>query len=154
LKTQTTDGQMRAYGAASIYSRTGTPFPKIPTVDSVKKWLMSFFYMRNDNPVFDRINLPEYNPAPPVGRINWGHNAKSADPEAEVNLLWDFLQDCVTQGWLCAGDLLCCYTARQVLPLQARAHKICHMSGRFDPTRTSKIKLNRAQVARRVNSIS
>ncbi|KAK1682479.1 hypothetical protein QYE76_043327 [Lolium multiflorum] len=119
LKAQTTNGRLWACGAASIYSRTGTPFPKIPTVDSVKKWQMSFFYVRSENPVFDRLNLPEYNPAPPVGLINWGHNAKSADPDAEV---------CV--------------------------HKIRHMSGRFDPTRTSKLELNKAQVARRVNNIS
>ncbi|KAK1600928.1 hypothetical protein QYE76_007979 [Lolium multiflorum] len=154
LKTQTTDGQMRAYGAASIYSRTGTPFPKIPTVDSVKKWQMSFFYVRNDNPAFDRINLPEYNPAPPVGRLNWGHNAKSADPEAEVNLLWDFLWECTASGRLCAADLLCCYVSRRVLLLQSRGHKICHMSSQFDPTRTSKVELNKAQIASRVNFIS
>ncbi|KAK1683328.1 hypothetical protein QYE76_044176 [Lolium multiflorum] len=145
LKTQTTNGQLRVCGAASIYSRTGTPFPKIPTVDSVKKWQMSFFYVRNENPLFDRLNLPEYNPAPPVGRINWGHNAKSADPNAEVNLLWDFLLGCTTEGQLRAEDLLC-----RVLPLQARAHKIGHMSGRFDPTRTSRAELTKAQVARRL----
>jgi hypothetical protein len=36
IKAQTTDGHLRTCGAASIYSRTGTPFPRIPTVDSVK----------------------------------------------------------------------------------------------------------------------
>ncbi|KAK1627558.1 hypothetical protein QYE76_001873 [Lolium multiflorum] len=85
-------------------------------------------------PAFDRLNLPEYNPAPPVGRLNWGHNAKSADPDAEVNLLWDFLGECVTGGRLSAEDLLCTYMERRVIPLQARAHKIGLMSGRLDPT--------------------
>jgi hypothetical protein len=51
-------------------------------------------------------------------------------------------------------DLLYTYADRRVLPLQARAHKIGHMSGRFDPTRTSKVELTKAQVARRVNNIS
>jgi hypothetical protein len=37
IKAQTTDGQLRACGAALLYSRPRTPFPKIPTVDSVKK---------------------------------------------------------------------------------------------------------------------
>jgi hypothetical protein len=120
----------------------------------VKKWQMSFFYVRNENPLFDRLNLPEYNPAPPVGRINWGHNAKSADPNAEVNLLWEFLVGCTTEGQLRAEDLLCTFASRRVLPLQARAHKIGHMSGRFDPTRTSRAELTKAQVARRVNFIS
>ncbi|KAK1652011.1 hypothetical protein QYE76_069816 [Lolium multiflorum] len=51
------------------------------------------------------------------------------------------------------ADLLCCY-ARPVLPSQCTRHKICHMSGRFDPTRTSKLELTKAQVAKRVNHIS
>ncbi|KAK1678362.1 hypothetical protein QYE76_039210 [Lolium multiflorum] len=154
IKAQPMDGRLRACGAASIYSRPGTPFPKIPTVDSVKKWHMSFFYVRNENPAFDRLNLPEYNPAPPVSRINWGHNARTTDPDAEVNLLWDFLGACVSGSRMSAEDLLCTYAERRVLPLQMRVHKIGHMSGRFDPTRTSKVELTRAQVARRVNNVT
>ncbi|KAK1604334.1 hypothetical protein QYE76_028007 [Lolium multiflorum] len=153
IKAQTTDGHQRTCGAASIYSQPGTPFPKIPTVDSVKNWQMSFFYVRNENPGFDRINLPEYNPAPPVGRINWGYNARTTDPDAEVSQLWDFLGAAVANG-LTAEDLLCTIAERRVLPLQLRTHKIGHMSGRFDPTRTSKAPLNKAQVARRVNNIT
>ncbi|KAK1629253.1 hypothetical protein QYE76_003568 [Lolium multiflorum] len=105
-------------------------------------------------PGLRRINLPEFNPAPPTSRLNWGHNAKSADPDAEVNLLWDFLGECVAGGRLSAEDLLCTYVERRVLPLQGRIHKIGHMSGRLDPTRTSKVALSKAQVARRVNSIT
>ncbi|KAK1642870.1 hypothetical protein QYE76_060675 [Lolium multiflorum] len=154
IKAQTTEGRLRTCGAASIYPRTGTSFPRIPTVDSVKNWQMSFFYVRNESPAFDRLNLPEYNPAPPVGRLNWGHNPKSADPDAEVNLLWDFLGECVTGGRLSAEDLLCTYVMRRVIPLQWRVHKIGHMSGRLDPTRTSKVELSKSQVARRVNNIT
>ncbi|KAK1609246.1 hypothetical protein QYE76_032919 [Lolium multiflorum] len=152
IKAQTTEGHLRTCGAASIYSRTGTPFPRIPTVVSVKNWQMSFFYVRNDNPAFDRLNLPEYNPAPPAG--SRGHNARTTDPDAEVNLLWDFLGASVSEGRLSAEDLLCTYTERRVLPLQMRVHKIGHMSGRLDPTRTSKIELTKAQVARRVNNVT
>ncbi|KAK1652410.1 hypothetical protein QYE76_070215 [Lolium multiflorum] len=153
LKAQTTEGRLRACGAASIYTRPGTPFPKIPTVDSVKNWQMSFFYVRNEGELVDRINLPEFNPAPPVGRINWSHNARSTDPNAEVNLLWDFLAT-ATDGGLTAEDLLCTIAERRVLPLQIRTHKIGHMSGRFDPNRTSKAPLTKAQVASRVNHIT
>ncbi|KAK1680825.1 hypothetical protein QYE76_041673 [Lolium multiflorum] len=150
LKSQMTEGRLRTCGAASIYPRAGSLFPKIPTVDSVKNWQMSFFYVKNAN----WINLPEYNPAPPTTRLNWGHNAKSADPDAEVNLLWDFLGECVTGGRLSAEDLLCTYMERRVLPLQGRVHKIGLMSGRLDPTRTSKVALTKAQVAHRVNNIT
>jgi hypothetical protein len=154
IKAQTTEGRLRTCGAASIYPRTGTSFPRIPTVDSVKNWQMSFFYVRNESPAFDRLNLPEYNPAPPVGRINWGYNPKSSDPDAEVNLLWDFLGECVAEGRLSAEDLLCTYISRRVIPLQWRVHKIGHMSGRLDPTRTSKVELSKSQVAHRVNNIT
>ncbi|KAK1698889.1 hypothetical protein QYE76_015586 [Lolium multiflorum] len=119
LKSQMTEGRLRTCGAASIYPRAGSSFPKIPTVDSVKNWQMSFFYVKNANPAFDWINLPEYNSAPPTSRLNWGHNAKSADQNAE-----------------------------------GRVHKIGHMSGRLDPTRTSKVALTKAQVAHRVNNIT
>ncbi|KAK1687022.1 hypothetical protein QYE76_047870 [Lolium multiflorum] len=153
LKAQTTEGRLRACGAASIYTRPGTPFPKIPTVDSVKNWQMSFFYVRNEGQLVDRINLPEFNPAPPVGRINWSYNARTTDPDAEVNQLWDFLGAAVGNG-LTAEDLLCTIAERRVLPLQMRTHKIGHMSGRFDPNRTSKAPLSKAQVARRVNNIT
>jgi hypothetical protein len=37
IKAQTTEGQLRACGVASLYPRPGSPSPKIPTVDSVKK---------------------------------------------------------------------------------------------------------------------
>ncbi|KAK1608385.1 hypothetical protein QYE76_032058 [Lolium multiflorum] len=154
LKSQMTEGRLRTCGCASIYPRAGSLFPKIPTVDSVKNWQMSFFYVKNANPAFDRINLPEYDPAPPTTRLNWGHNAKSPDPDAEVNLLWDFLGECVQGGRLSAEDLLCTYIERRVIPLQGRVHKIGLMSGRLDPTRTSRIALTKAQVAHRVNNIT
>ena len=122
-------------------------------MDSVKKWQATFFYVKNENPAFDRINLPEFTPEPPT-KLNWGHCYKPADAEAEVNLLWKHLRTLVTEERLTAADLLCCYASRRVLPLQARSHKICHMSGRFDPTRTSKLELSPAAVAKRVNWIS
>jgi hypothetical protein len=69
-------------------------------------------------------------------------------------MLWEFLREYVASERLCAMDLLCCYASRRVLPLQARVHKICHMSDRFDPTRTSKLELTKAQVAKQVKFVS
>ncbi|KAK1602004.1 hypothetical protein QYE76_027109 [Lolium multiflorum] len=125
LKAQTNDGRLRACGAASIYTRPAR---------------------RPDQPA-------GVQPGSPVGRINWSHNARSTDQNAEVNLLWDFLATAATGG-LTAEDLLCTIAERRVLPLQMRTHKIGHMSGRFDPNRTSKVLLNKAQVASRVNHIT
>ncbi|KAK1642588.1 hypothetical protein QYE76_060393 [Lolium multiflorum] len=152
LKSQMTEGRLRTCGCASIYPRAGSLFPKIPTVDSVKNWQMTFFYVKNANPAFDRINLPEYDPLlRPPG--NWGHNPKSADPDAEVNLLWDSWGSAF-KGPAEREDLLCTYMERRVIPLQARAHKIGLMSGRLDPTRTSRVALTKAQVAHRVNNVT
>ncbi|KAM0860662.1 hypothetical protein ACQ4PT_046399 [Festuca glaucescens] len=69
-------------------------------------------------------------------------------------MLLEFLRTCVTRDRLTGADLLCTFISRRVLPLQRRAHKICYMSGRLDPTRTSKIQLSLEGVARRVNHIS
>ena len=38
--------------------------------------------------------------------------------------------------------------------MQTRVHKICHMSGRYDPTRVSSSRLNKAQVKSRVKAIA
>jgi hypothetical protein len=95
IKAHTAEGQLRACGVASLYPCTQTPFPKIPTVDSVKKWQMTFFYVRNENPTVDRLNLPLFSLAPPT-KMNWGFCHRLTDPAAEVNLLLDFLRTCVT----------------------------------------------------------
>ncbi|KAM0930007.1 hypothetical protein ACQ4PT_001237 [Festuca glaucescens] len=108
IKAQTTDGQLRACGVASLYLRPQAPFPKIPTVDSVKKWQTSFFYVKNENPAVDRLNLPPFSLAPPT-KMNWGYCHKPTDLQAEVNLLLDFLQTCVTQDRLTTADLLCTF---------------------------------------------
>ncbi|KAK1695957.1 hypothetical protein QYE76_012654 [Lolium multiflorum] len=83
IKAQTIDGRLRACGAASLYLRPSTPFPRIPTVDSVKKWQTTFFYVKSENPSFDWVNLPEFSPEPPTAKLNWGHCAKPDDVEAE-----------------------------------------------------------------------
>ncbi|KAM0877096.1 hypothetical protein ACQ4PT_035743 [Festuca glaucescens] len=150
---QTTDGELRACGAASLYPRRDVSFPKIPTVDSVKKWQTTFFSLKNENPAKDLLNLPEFSPAPPA-KTNWGYCPKPADPAAEVNMLLEFLGTCITRDRLTGVDLLCTFISRRVLPLQRRAHKICYMSGWLDPTRTSKVQLSLESVARRVNHIS
>ena len=40
------------------------------------------------------------------------------------------------------------------LPLQTRVHKICHMSGRYDPTRVNSNELTKARVKSRVMAIA
>ncbi|KAM0915282.1 hypothetical protein ACQ4PT_010946 [Festuca glaucescens] len=107
----------------------------------------------NEDPAKDLLNLPAFSPAPPA-KTNWGYNHKSNDPAAEVSMLLEFLKTCTTRDRLTGADLLCTFISRRVLPLQRRAHKICYMSGRLDPTWTSKVQLSSEGVARRVDHIS
>jgi hypothetical protein len=153
MKAQATDGELRTCGTASLYPRQDVPFPKIPTVDLVKKWHTTFFYVNNEDPARDLLNLPAFSPAPPAN-TNWGYNPKTNNPATEVNMLLQFLRTCITRDRLTGADLICTFFSRRVLPLQRRTHKICYMSGRLDPTRTSKVQLSSDNVARRVNHIS
>jgi hypothetical protein len=129
------------------------PFPKILTAESTKKWQTTFFYMKNMDSTKDLINLPAFSTAPPA-KTNWGYSPKTNDLAAKVNRLLEFLKTCITQDCLLGVDLLTTFISRRVLPLQQRAHKICYMSDRFDPTQTSKVLLSGDGVARRVNAVS
>ncbi|KAK1646905.1 hypothetical protein QYE76_064710 [Lolium multiflorum] len=153
LKSQMTEGRLRTCGCASIYPRAGSLFPKIPTVDSVKNWQMTFFYVKNANPAFDRINLPEYDPLlRPPGST--GATTPSRRIRTRRSTSSGISWGSAFKGRLSAEDLLCTYMERRVIPLQARAHKIGLMSGRLDPTRTSRVALTKAQVAHRVNNVT
>jgi len=152
LKPQMADAAMSACGAASIYNRPGSSFPKVPTVESAKKWQTSFFYVKNVDPAVDFINLPAFTNSAPTAKLHWGYDPKKS--KAEVNSIVARLHHLVQSEHLAASDLLITFVSRRVLPLQLRAHKIGHMSGRLDPTRTSAVELEPADVARRVNLIS
>ena len=72
---------------------------------------------------------------------------------SEVNAIHDVVEELKGAG-MTADDLLATFISRRVSPLQRRVHKICHMSGPLDPTRTSTIELDKAQIRRRVKSIA
>jgi hypothetical protein len=153
IKAQTTDDELRACGATSLYRRRDVPFPKIPNVDLVKKWQTTFFYVKNEDSANDLLNLPAFTSSPPA-KTNWGYCLRTTDPAAEVNMLLEFMRTCVTRDRLTGTDLLYTFTSRQVLLLQQHVHKICYMTVWLDPTRTSKVQLTLEGVARRVNHIS
>ena len=43
--------------------------------------------------------------------------------------------EALVQEGLVARDLTLCWLYRRVCPLQSWSHKMCHISGRYDPTR-------------------
>ena len=59
---------MSECGVAVISKWSGANCPKVPLEDSTKKWLNSFFYVRNLGE--DRINLPPFINSPPWGKQN------------------------------------------------------------------------------------
>ena len=79
-------------------------------------------------------NLPEFDIEPPVAEKNFKYSpAESAESELVAGVLAEFLK----RGFY-ADDMLSTFIFRRVCPLQRRVHKICHMTGRLDPTRLSR----------------
>ncbi|KAE8793867.1 hypothetical protein D1007_31456 [Hordeum vulgare] len=69
---------------------------------------------------------------------------------AQIGAHLDILQE---RGLL-GRDLLTTMVTRRILPLQRRPHLVYHMSGRYDPCRTSTKSFTASAVARGVNQIS
>ena len=137
-------------GAAAISPRRGLILPRVKGLDSVKKWLRSFFYVKNSTEE-DKIRLPQFVLGTPESRTNWDFNPKNR--YAELKVIHKQIEHLVKDG-LTADDLLRAFISRRVSPLQQRTHKICYMSGRLDPNRTSTFELSKAEVFRRVKAIA
>jgi hypothetical protein len=54
---------------------------------------------------------------------------------------------------ICADDIVRAFVSRRVLPLQRRAHKICQMTGRKDPTRITTFSLSKSDVVLKAKQI-
>lgn len=76
LRSQVTNSEMSAYGAAPVYTRASSGFPRIPLAESAKKWQRMFFNVKNVDPAVDCINLPFFHNALPSAKQNWGHELK------------------------------------------------------------------------------
>ena len=132
---------MTQCGAATIIPRCSSIFPRVQGLESCRKWLRSFFSMKNATRD-DLINLPAYVASPPTVQHNWGYNPK--DRIAEVNSIYQVVEQLKDEG-LTGDDLVATFISHRV-------HKICHMSGPMDPTRTSTHELTKAQIWRRVKA--
>jgi hypothetical protein len=143
-------------GAATVIPRADSGFPIVKGLESCRKWQRSFFYVKNressgdapgsSNPDF--INLPEFAIGPPRKFNLW----KRFPDTEEVRCMHDVLN--VLTDTMIGDDLLRCFIIRRVCPLQTRVHKMCHMAGNLDPTRTSIFGLDHAAVVRRVRAIA
>ena len=95
--------------------------------------------------------MPDFVIGPPTAQLNWGYNP--TDTVLEVNQIHRVVAQLGKEG-MTADDLLATFISRRVSPLQHRVHKICHMSGPFDPTRTSMFELDKAKIRRRIKAIA
>jgi hypothetical protein len=137
-------------GAASVSPRRDSILPRVKGLDSVKKWLRSFFYVKNSTDE-DKIRVAKFVLCTPDSRTNWDFNPRNK--YAELKVIHKQIEVLIKDG-LTSDDLLRAFISRRVSPLQQRTHKICHMSGRFDPNRTSTRELSKAEIYRRVKAIA
>jgi hypothetical protein len=119
-------------GSAIVYRRSRTELQGFAKPDTVKEWQRTYFYVRNLKPGEDHIRLPAYQPGAPT-RQNWG--LKTTGDQADVDRMLKRLGDLFKKEGLTTRDPTLCWLYNRVAPLQSRVHKICHLSGRLDPTR-------------------
>ena len=139
-------------GAAMLKPRKYSEDCKVRGLGSVKKWLRTWFYMKNEKKGVNMLNLPHYAAGPPADRGNWDYYP--ADEVGKLQLIYKYIQQLKKEGQLRPEDLVCTFLKRRVSPLQLRAHKICHMSGLLDPTRHSTFELSDEDVWKRLKAIS
>lgn len=143
--------QMTQCGAATVIPRRGSIFPRINGLESCKKWLRSFFYVKNTTDI-DMICLLKFNVGPPVAKLNWNYDPK--EMVKEVNQIHKIIIELTEKEGVSANDLLATFISHRISPLQRGTHKICHMSGRHDPNRITTIELTKAEVRKRVKAIA
>jgi hypothetical protein len=136
-------------GACIIMPRQKSPYYKLSGLESCQKWQHTFFYVRNSGPT-DLINLPAYVPGEPA-RTNWQYNP--GDGHEETNRIIRYIKKLKKDTDLSADDIVHTFIWRRVLPLQRRAHKICQMTGRFDPTWITTFRLSKADVVAKAKQI-
>jgi len=149
-ENHSTPKEMTQCGAATVLPRRSSIFPRIRGLESCRKWLRSFFYVKNTTKI-DMIGLPKFVVGPPVQKLNWGFDPKEVIPE--VNQIDKIVAQLNGEG-MSADDLLATFISRRISPLQRRVHKICHMSGRHDPTRMTTCELTKPQIRMRVKAIA
>jgi hypothetical protein len=139
-------------GAAVLKPRRYSEYFKVKGLASAKKWLTTWFYVKNRDMHDNQINLPGYVPGPPAHRDSFEYYP--ADEDGQVQDAYAQIQKLAKEGQLRPEDLILTFLKRRVSPLQLRAHKICHMSGLLDATRHNTFELADNFVWERLKAIS
>ena len=107
-------------GSAVVYKRPKSVLLAFKTLDSIKGWQRTYFYVRNKKSDEDRVGLPAFSFAP-SSKANWDGKGRPGDKD--VDAMVRRVDEMVKEG-LQAADLTICWLYRRVCPLQSRAHKI------------------------------
>ena len=70
-------------GAATVSPQKCSAFPRIKGLESCKKWLKSWFYVKNRDPKVDLIRLPKFKIGPPTEEHNWTYEPKKNEGEVK-----------------------------------------------------------------------
>src|SRR3954471_10603315 len=108
---------------------------------------MGFFYVSTPEGQDDLLNLPEFSLPPPT-KHNWSEKPGFGDTDLDRQVAR--IAELEAEG-LSPADLVATWICRRVLPLQRRCHRICDMSNRLDPTRTSTFRVGEAELAQRMH---
>src|SRR3954468_11405144 len=138
-------------GAASVTPRKGVAFIQIKGLASCRKWLQSYFYVKNASLAVDALNLPLYRPGAPIAQLHWSWHP--TDSSVEDQAISARIKSLVEANQLVPDDLVRTFIARRVLPLQRRAHMICQMSGPCDPTRMTTAEMSKSEIRQRVKAL-
>ena len=69
--------------------RQDTEFFRVKGLGYCKKWLRSWFYVKNRNSAVDLINLPDYRAGPPIENFSWEYYP--SDPRGELQAYYDYI---------------------------------------------------------------
>ena len=144
------DKKLTQLGAAMATPQKEVSFPTVKGLQSCKGWTRTWFYIKNARKGTEFINLPHFAMGTPAFlNDHWTH---VPDESSELRLVKQVLQRLVDEG-LAGDDLFATFVMRRVSPLQLRTHKMCHMSGKFDPTRHTTYDLTKVEVQKRIRTI-
>src|SRR3954453_1657451 len=113
-------------GASSVTPRKGVAFVQIKGLASCRKWLQSYFYVKNTSSTEDFLNLPLYRSGAPTAKLKWSWHP--TDSSADDQAITARIKSLVEANQIVPDDLIRTFIARRVLPLERRAHKICQIS--------------------------
>ncbi|KAK1626742.1 hypothetical protein QYE76_001057 [Lolium multiflorum] len=118
----------------------------LPTIETFAR-----FYNLRINSIQDpQLPIPKPVVHAPA-RTNWRFSPKNSHDETDRII--QFIKTLNNSTNICADDIVHAFVSRRVVPLQRRAHKMCQMTGRFDPTRITTFLLSKSDVVAKAKQI-